>query len=352
MTNYLSEKAKSLKPYTAGIQPKEDGWIKLNTNENPYPPSPKVFDAIKNADISRLRLYPDSDSNELREAIARNAGVSADNIFIGNGSDEVLALAYQAFFMVKNNILTPNISYGFYPVWCDFYDVKAKYLPLNEDLTINLSDYVSGNGVIIANPNAPTGIALTFEEIEKLVINNPNGVVLIDEAYIDFSNVKSAIELTPKYDNLLVVRTFSKSHSLAGLRVGYAVGNRDLIETLHQAKDSFNSYPLDILAQIGAKAAIEDVEYFDEIRNRIMRIREKSAAKLRELGYNTTASQTNFLFMEAENAKDMYEFLRENKILVRYWDKPTLSKYLRITVGTENEMEVLLKCIEKQMKRK
>ena len=352
MKNYLSEKAKNLKPYTAGLQPKESGWIKLNTNENPYPPSPKVFNAIKDADISSLRLYSDCDSNELREAIARVAGVSAENIFVGNGSDEVLALAYQAFFMDKDNILTPSISYGFYSVWCDFYDVKAKYLPLNEDLTINLSDYVNGNGVIIANPNAPTGLALTFEEVEKIVTNNPNGVVIIDEAYIDFSNVKSAIELIGKYDNLLIVRTFSKSHSLAGLRVGYAAGNRELIEVLHQTKDSFNAYPLDILAQIGAKAAIEDVEYFDETRNRIIRTRDNTEAKLLDLGYKTTDSQTNFLFMEAENAKEMFEYLLENKILVRYWAIPLISKYLRISVGTENEMEVLVKCIEKQTKRK
>lgn len=350
--DYMSEKAKNLIPYIAGIQPAESGWIKLNTNENPYPPSPSVAEALKNADMSRLNLYPDSASSELCKAIAANIGVCAENIFAGNGSDEVLALAFQAFFMGKGNILTPDISYSFYPVWCRMYDVGAKYLPPDADLSVNVSDYKNGSGVIIANPNAPTGIALSLEEIEEIVKDNPGGVVIIDEAYIDFANVKSAVGLIDRYDNLLVTRTFSKSYSLAGLRVGFAVGNKALIEALQRVKDSFNSYPLGMLAQIGAKAAIEDVGYWDEARSRIIHTREHTAAKLRKLGLGTTDSQANFLFAKAEDAKGLYEYLYESKILVRHWDKPIIDGFLRVTIGTEDEMEAFIKCIEKRMKQK
>jgi histidinol-phosphate aminotransferase len=351
--NYLSEKARNLIPYVAGLQPKDNGWIKLNTNENPYPPSPKVIEALKNADLESLRLYPDGNSGELRDAIAENLGVGIGNVFAGNSSDEVLALAFQAFFGGKKNVLMPDISYGFYPVWSAMYDVGMKIIPLGEDFTINPNDYKNSDGVIIANPNAPTGVALTLAEVEEIVKNNPNGVVLVDEAYIDFANVESAVVLNDNYENLLVARTFSKSYSLAGLRVGYAAGGKELIAGLQTIKNAYNSYPLGMLAQSGAKAAVRDVDYWNETRKRIIETRDKTAARLRKMGYNVLDSQTNFLFVEAENAKrakELYEYLFANKILARYWDKPRINRFFRVSIGTDAEMEAFLNCIEKQTK--
>ena len=349
--DYLSEKAKRLTPYVAGLQPKETGWIKLNTNENPYPPSPEVAKALHCAiggeDIAGLRLYPDGSGGVLREAVAQNFGVACENVFCGNSSDEVLALAYQAFFSGKENILAPDVSYAFYPVWSRMYDVGVKITPICDDFTIDPDDYKHGNGVVIANPNAPTGIALGVAEIEKIARNNPDGVVVIDEAYIDFANVESAVSLSPKYENLLVVRTFSKSHSLAGLRVGYAIGNPTLIGGLNRVKDAFNSYPLDSLAQIGAAAAISDRDYWDKTRKRIIATREKTAERLCELGYRTLDSQANFLFVEAKDAKKLYEHLFNSKILVRYWDKPRISGFLRVTIGTDSEMEAFIGCVKR-----
>jgi len=345
--NYLTEKAKKLTPYVAGLQPRDPGWIKLNTNENPYPPSPKVTEALANADFNSLRLYPDGDSGGLSGAIAKTFGVGKENVFCGNSSDEVLALAYQAFLSGKDNVLTPDISYGFYPVWNEMYDVSAKILPLDDNYAINADDYRDGNGVIFANPNAPTGMALTLAEIERITRNNPNGAVIIDEAYMDFAQVENAVSLTKKYENLLIARTFSKSHSLAGLRVGFAVGSKALIGGLQRMKDAFNSYPLDMLAQIGAKAAILDVEYWNMTRNKIIATRNKTTEELRKLGYTVLDSHANFLFMRAENAKKFYEHLAANKVLVRYWDKPRINGFLRVTVGTDAEMEGFLQCVKR-----
>ena len=350
--DYLSEKVRRLKPYAAGLQPKEGGWIKLNTKENPYPPSPRVAEALRNAEAAKLRLYPDGDTAGLCEAIAENLGLCPENVFAGNGSDEVLALAFQAFFSGKGNVLTPDVSYGFYPVWSEMYDVGTKIIPLNGDFTVNISDYKDGAGVILANPNAPTGLALSLSEIEEIVKSNPRGVVIIDEAYIDFASAASAAGLIEKYGNLLVVRTFSKSHSLAGLRVGFAAGDKKLIGALRLAKDAFNSYPLGLLAQTLAKAAISDVDYWEESRRRIIRTRDETTARLRKLGFRVLDSQANFLFMEAENAKDLYEYLLSEKILVRYWDKPRIGRFLRVTTGTDAEMEVFIKCIERRTKQK
>ena len=348
--NYLSDKAKGMKPYVAGIQPEGGGWIKLNTNENPYPPSPKVAAALREAEASELRLYPNADSASLCEAIAGNLGIGAENVFAGNGSDEVLALAYQAFFSGKQNVLTPDISYGFYPVWNQMYEVSATYVPLRDDYSIRAADYKGSNGVIIANPNAPTGIALGLPEIEEITAANPSGVVMVDEAYIDFADVRSAVALIGKYENLLVVRTFSKSHSLAGLRVGFAVGGRRLIEALRMMKDSFNSYPLGRLPQMLAKAAIEDAGYWEDTRLRIIRTREETAARLRGMGYNVLGSGANFLFMECGDAKGIYENLLAGRILVRYWEKHRIDRFLRVTVGLDSEMEEFIRCIGKLTK--
>jgi len=343
---YLTKKAQQLTPYVAGIQPREEGWIKLNTNENPYPPSPGVLAALSATDPATLRLYPDGISGKLCAAIAARYNVPAENIFCGNGSDEVLALAYQAFFSGKPNVMTPDISYGFYPVWAQMYDVDATIIPLNDDFSVDISKYKNANGVIIANPNAPTGLALTLAEVEQLAKNNPAGVVLIDEAYIDFSTEESAVQLVEKYENLLVVQTFSKSYSLAGLRVGFAVGSKILVDGLQRVKDAFNSYPLGALEQIAAAAAISDAEYWDKTRHGVMTTRDNAIAGLRAMGYHVLDSHTNFIFMKCKNAKGLYEYLLENKILARYWARPRLSEFLRVSIGTDEEMEAFLKCVK------
>jgi len=247
---FFSKKANNISPYIPGEQPKDNEYIKLNTNENPYSPSENVKNAISNIDYNNLRLYPDSESSELREIYAKSLGLKPENIFVGNGSDEVLAIAFQTFFMEKENILMPDITYSFYPVYSNLYNVKTKLIPLREDYTIDIKDYmVENNGIIIANPNAPTGIALSKEEIEQIIKKNLNAVVIIDEAYVDFGG-ESVVTLINKYKNLLVVKTLSKSYSLAGLRVGFAIGDKELINGMNKIKNSFNSYPIDMIAQI------------------------------------------------------------------------------------------------------
>ncbi|MDR0272034.1 MAG: histidinol-phosphate transaminase [Clostridiales bacterium] len=347
MNDFLSEKAKKLTPYVGGLQPREDGWIKLNTNENMYPPSPKMTEALNVADFSRLRLYPDGDSAILASAIADVLGVKKENIFCGNSSDEVLALAYQAFYTGKSNVISPDVSYGFYPVWGEMYDVGLSFAPVRDDFSIDTDDYKNSNGVIIANPNAPTSLALGLSCIEKIVANNPNGVILIDEAYIDFAQVESAVSLLDKYENLLVVRTFSKSHSMAGLRVGFAVGSPALIDGLRRVRDAFNTYPLDMLAQIAATAAFSDVAYTKDVTAKIIKTREKTIAALREAGVNVLDSQANFIFMECADAEALYKFLYENKILVRYWKIPRIKNFLRVSIGTDENMEVVVQCVNR-----
>ncbi|GHT43143.1 histidinol-phosphate aminotransferase [Endomicrobiia bacterium] len=348
----ISKKVKKLRPYVAGIQPIGDGWVKLNTNENPYPPSSTVANVIKNFDFARLRLYPDGDSNVLREAISQEFSLGATACcFVGNGSDEILSIALQTFFSGKTNILTPDISYGFYSVWAQMYDIGLTQIPLNHDFSIDVSQYRNGNGVIIANPNAPTSIALSKLEVEEIVKNNPKGVVIVDEAYVDFG-AETAIHLTKKYDNLLVVRTFSKSYSCAGLRAGFAVGNSQLISAMITVKNSFNSYPLDMLAQIGVKSALQDEKYFHENLGRIIVTRDKTVKALKDLGMNVLNSSTNFLFVEFDNAKEVYEKLFERKILVRYWDKPRINKFLRVTIGAKEETEAFIQCVKQLQQEK
>ena len=346
MNNYMSEKAKRLTPYTAGVQPKESGWIKLNTNENPYPPSPKVFKALQEADAANLRLYPDTLGGPLPFALAQSFGLTEENVFCGNGSDEVLALAFQAFFSGKENVFMPDISYGFYPVWSEMYDVGVKTIPVKDDFSIDPGDYKDASGVVIANPGAPTSLALDTDAIETIVRSNPAGVVLIDEAYIGFASVQSALPLLSKYQNLLIVRTFSKSHSLAGLRVGYALGNLGLIDALRRVKDAFNSYPLGMPAQIGAAQAILDIDYCSQITQKVVSTRKHVAQRLAQMGYRVFDSHTNFLFMECEKAKELYNHLFNHKILVRYWEKPRINHFLRITIGTDTEMEGFLQCVK------
>lgn len=345
--NFLSQKAQELTPYVPGEQPKGDTYIKLNTNENPYPPSPKAIEAIKKIDAGRLRLYPDPESTRLREVYARYLGVKAENIFVGNGSDEVLAIAFQAFFMDKENILMPDIAYSFYPVYCNLYRVSAKEIPLKDDYTIEVSDYLQeNNGLIITNPNAPTGMAISLDAVKEIVSRNANRVVLIDEAYVDFG-AESAVQLIAQYDNLLVVRTLSKSHALAGLRVGFAVGNEELIAGMNRVKNSVNSYPIDTLAQIGAEEAIKDVEHLMTTTNTIIQTRSRVSTQLKALGFTVLESASNFLFIthQTKYAADIFAYLKENKILVRYFDKPRLDNALRVSIGTDEEMDQLIDCI-------
>jgi len=348
--NFLTQHVQKLHSYVAGLQPRDTGWVKLNTNENPYPPTPKIAEALDNMDLTKLRLYPPGDGGKLREAIAGNLGLTTENIFCGNGSDEVLALAFQAFFSEKKPVFTPDISYGFYPVWSGMYNVGAEFVPLKEDFTIDPADYTGGKGVVIANPNAPTGIAVGLDIIEKILKQNPGGVVLVDEAYIDFSDIPSAVELLPKYENLLVVRTFSKSHSLAGMRVGYAIGQPHLIDGLMIVKESFNSYPLDIVAQTTAAIAISDKDYLKTTCEKVIATRRRTIEALEEMGYAVLPAQGNFIFMDVssrqEGAKGLYNHLLESKILARYWDKPRINNLLRVTIGTDEEMEKFILCVK------
>jgi len=346
--NLLSDKANKIVPYVPGEQPKEGNFIKLNTNENPYSPSENVKNAIKNINYDLLRLYPDPESSELREEYAKMFSLKSENIFVGNGSDEVLATAFQTFFMDKDDVLIPDITYSFYPVYCDLYDVNAKIIPLKEDYKIDINDYlIENNGIVIANPNAPTGISLKKEEIEKILKNNPRSVVLIDEAYMDFGE-ESVVSFVNEYENLLVTRTLSKSYSLAGLRIGFAIGNKNLIEGMNRIKNSFNSYPIDRIAQIAAIEAIKDIEYFNKTKDMIIATRERILSELKELGFIVLDSKTNFLFIrhKEKSAEEIFKILKENKILVRYFKKPRLDNWLRVTIGTDKEMDEFIRVLK------
>jgi len=346
--NLLSDKANKIVPYVPGEQPKEGNFIKLNTNENPYSPSENVKNAIKNINYDLLRLYPDPESSELREEYAKMFSLKSENIFVGNGSDEVLATAFQTFFMDKDDVLIPDITYSFYPVYCDLYDVNAKIIPLKEDYKIDINDYlIENNGIVIANPNAPTGISLKKEEIEKILKNNPRSVVLIDEAYMDFGE-ESVVSFVNEYENLLVTRTLSKSYSLAGLRIGFAIGNKNLIEGMNRIKNSFNSYPIDRIAQIAAIEAIKDIEYFNKTKDMIIATRERIASELKKLGFIVLDSKTNFLFIRHKEkvAEEIFKILKENKILVRYFKKPRLDNWLRVTIGTDKEMDEFIRVLK------
>ena len=340
--NYLTKKVSKLAPYVAGMQPREQGWIKLNTNENPYPPSPKVAEALRQADLTDLRLYPDPVSTSLCRAIAEKLNVNAENIFCGNSSDEILALAYQAFLSGKKNVLTPDISYGFYPVWGKMYDVDLKCVPIGDDFAIDAEDYNDANGVILANPNAPTGQALSLAAVEQIVQSNTRGVVIIDEAYIDFADCESAVGLIDKYEHLLVVRTFSKSYALAGLRVGFAVGSEKLLDGLERVKNAFNAYPVNRLSQIGAAAAIRDEAYFNAKCAAIIKTRKRVEGVL-----NCAPAQANFIFWEVADGSKMYAYFLENKILVRHWEHPRIRNHLRVTIGTPQDMEEFVQCAKK-----
>ena len=336
---------KRTEPYVPGEQVEQKDIIKLNTNENPYPPSPKVIAAIQQEMGRSLQLYPSPTATELRETIGRQYGLSADEVFVGNGSDEVLAFSFMAFFEPGKTIRFPDVTYSFYPVYAKLFDIPYEEVPLNKDFTLPVDKYFqSEGGVILPNPNAPTSIYAELEHIEEIVKNNPDQVVIIDEAYIDFAS-KSATELIRKYDNVLVVQTTSKSRSLAGLRVGFAMGASSLIDALIRIKDSFNSYTLDRLALVGAQAAFEDEAYFAETTQKIIATREKMSETLRQLDFNVLPSQANFLFVSHKSvpAEFIYNELKKEGLLVRYFNKSGIDNYLRITIGTDQQMERLVR---------
>ena len=346
MKNFYSEKLKDLTQYIPGEQPKDGRYIKLNTNENPYPPSPKVIEAINEA-AANLRLYPDPECTDLKNVYANYRGQKQENIFVGNGSDDVLSIAFQSFYREKNNVLMPDVTYSFYPVYCALYDIGYTEIPVKEDFSIDCEMYLKNNtGIVIANPNAPTSIALGLDEIETVVKKNQDNVILIDEAYIDFGG-ETAVSLIEKYENVLIVTTFSKSRSLAGLRVGFAMGNKNLIKAMDTVKNSINSYPVGVLAQKGAEAAILDTEYFDKTRKMVMETRDKTAGELRKSGFTVLPSKANFLFIKHENEKAEYIFqeLKNRKILVRYFNKPRIENFLRVSIGTDEDMGEFIRTV-------
>jgi histidinol-phosphate aminotransferase len=349
MSRYWSPVVHTLTPYVPGEQPRLANLVKLNTNENPYGPSPRVLEAIKAEVGDGLRLYPDPGSERLRQAIADYYHIDVNQVFVGNGSDEVLAHTFQALLKHDKPLLFPDITYSFYPVYCGLYDVHYEEVPLADDFSIRVDDYACENGgIIFPNPNAPTGRLLALDEIERLLQINTDSVVVVDEAYIDFGG-ESAVSLIDRYPNLLVTQTVSKSRSLAGLRVGYALGNPELIEALVRVKDSFNSYPLDRLAIVGGAAAFEDDAYFEETRNRVIASRQTLVETLEGLGFVVIPSAANFVFASPSSisAPELADALRERGIIVRYFNKPRIDAYLRITVGTEEQNQVLLGALRK-----
>ena len=349
MSKFWSQVVRELEPYVPGEQPQIDGLIKLNTNESPYPPSPKVIELMTHDAIDRLRLYPDPNSKKLKNTIASYYGVNAEQVFVGNGSDEVLGLLFMAFFQQEKPLLFPDISYSFYPVYCKLFGITAQTIPLRDDYTIDFADYPAANGgIIFPNPNAPTAIGKPLAEIEDLLQKNTESVVVVDEAYVDFG-AETAIALVDKYPNLLVVQTLSKSRSLAGMRVGFAVGNRELIDALDRVKNSFNSYPLDRLAEAATVVAFEDDAYFKQCRDKIIATREWTITELEKLGFNILPSQANFVFAEpvGKNAADVAQYLRDHKILVRYFNKPRINQFLRITIGTDEQMQLMINALKK-----
>ena len=344
MKEFWSGRIRALTPYTPGEQPKDRQFIKLNTNENPYPPSPAALEAVRQGADAALRLYPDPEASVLRQALARRYGVGENQIFVGNGSDEVLAFAFQAFFDEGAEIVFPDITYSFYPVYANLFGIKCRTVALNDDFTVPVDKLCGGNaGVVIANPNAPTGIELPQSDIVRILEANPDVAVIVDEAYVDFGGT-SAVALIDKYPNLLVVQTFSKSRALAGMRVGFAFGSENLIQAMNCVKNSFNSYTLDRLALAGAAAATADEDYFQTQCAKVIATRERTAETLRRNGFTVYPSKTNFIFVSHPTvaAKELFAGLRERGILVRYFDAPRIDNCLRVSIGTDADMDAFL----------
>jgi histidinol-phosphate aminotransferase len=353
MKHFWSDGLSDLEPYVPGEQASGAGLVKLNTNENPYPPSPLVLAAIHAAANDDLRLYPDPDSGALKHEIAQLHGLARNQVFVGNGSDEVLAHAYRALLQHPLPILFPDISYSFYPVYCKLFGIASTQVPLDAQFQVRVDDYLKPNGgIVLPNPNAPTGCALALGEIRRLLLGNPDSVVIIDEAYVDFG-AESAIALVAEFANLLVIQTLSKSRSLAGLRVGFAVGHPMLIEALERVKGSFNSYPLDRIASAGAVAAMHDTAHFDSTCARVIASREQLASQLGQLGFDVLPSKANFLFVRhpERDAAQLQAGLRERKILVRHFRQPRIAQFLRISIGTDAQCGALVDAFKALLER-
>lgn len=351
MKNAWEANVRKVTPYTPGDQPNRPKMIKLNTNENPYPPAPGVQQALKEFETDELRLYPDPKSSALTEAIAAHYQVKPEQVFVGVGSDDVLALAFLTFFHSSKPILFPDISYSFYPVWAEVFDIPYETPALDENFRIVKEDYYRENGgVIFPNPNAPTSLAMGRSDVEEIVRRNPDSVVIVDEAYVDFG-AESAVSLVETYENLLVVQTFSKSRSMAGMRIGFAVGSSRLIGCLNDVKYSFNSYTMSRLSLRLGVEALRDQAYFQETTAKIVKTREQAKSRLRELGFDCLDSRTNFLFVTHPKyrAKELYEALKQEDIYVRYFALPRIDNHLRITIGTEEQMEALYTFLKRYM---
>jgi len=347
MNELWSENIRSLEPYSPGEQSSAAGLIKLNTNENPYPPSPAVLNALRKAVNADLRRYPDPDGARLKRLIADIHGLHPANVFLGNGSDEILAHAFHALLKHERPVLFADVTYSFYPVYCALYGIEFETVPLDGAFQVNVLDYARPNGgIVLANPNAPTGLGVGLSQVRSLLEQCPCSTVVIDEAYVDFG-AESAASLVEEYSNLLVVQTLSKSRSLAGLRVGFALGDANLVEALNLVKSCFNSYPLDRLALAGAEAALQDIDYFETTRHQVMKTRAWLKSELEALGFEVLPSQANFLFTRhaSFNAKGMHNALRKRKILVRHFPGERVHEFLRISIGTLEECEALVRVL-------
>ena len=351
MSKLWSDLVQQLDPYVPGEQPKVSNLIKLNTNENPYPPSPKVQAVLSGFDENSLRLYPDPNSQSLKQALAKQFSVNESQVFVGNGSDEVLAHAFVAFFKKDKPLLFPDISYSFYPVYCNLFDIDFEKIALDKSFSIQTKDYKKDcGGIIFPNPNAPTGKYLALDTVKTLAKEHSTVVVIVDEAYIDFGG-DSAVALIDECPNIVIIQTFSKSRSLAGIRLGYAIAQPDLIDGLERVKNSFNSYPINRLSEAAALASLNDQAYFESCRERVIATRENTVEALEALGFDILDSKANFVFAKPDlskgvDSKTIFIALRERNIIVRYFDKPRISEYLRITIGTEDEMHTLIKALQ------
>ncbi len=340
----FKDNIRKVTPYVAGEQPKVEGKIiKLNTNENPYPPAPGVRKLMDEMRLSDLRLYPNTFAEPLRKELAARYDLKNENIFVGVGSDDVLAMAFLTFFAGEKPVLFPDITYSFYDVWAELFKIPYKRIPLDEEFKININDYKEPNGgIVIANPNAPTGICEPLSFIEEMLKNNPDSLVIVDEAYIDFGG-ESAVSLLSKYENLLVVQTFSKSRSMAGLRIGFAMGSTEVISAMDAVKNSYNSYTMNYPSQVLGVEAVRDEAYFKETCEKIIATRERSNKELPALGFTFPDSKTNFIFAthKTMRAEDIAAALRKKNIFVRHFSKPRIDNYLRISIGTDEEMDTV-----------
>lgn len=344
MSREWTKNLRNIEPYVPGEQSKDRDIVKINANENPYPPSPKAVEVLKNFDTNNLRFYPNANSTRLKEAIAKYYKVDVSNVFVGNGSDDVLAVAFQSFFNSDKPIVYPDLTYSFYPVWCSLFGIEYKNYPVGDDFRINPEDYKEQNGgVVIPNPNAPTSLGEGLDFVEKILNYNQDSVVIIDEAYVDFGGT-SSIPLINKYENLLVTGTFSKSRSLAGLRIGFAIGSKALIDVMEAVKNSYNSYTVDSLSIEMGAASIEDDEYFKSTCQKVIKTRERVTLELKKLGFDVLDSQTNFIFAthNEHDMKSLFEYLKTQKVFIRYFSLPRIENYVRITIGTNEEMDIFL----------